>query len=190
MKGSVDVDVAEWMVEHRHARLTEACRFLEDLGTSPLFFVLLIVVALVVIGVLRAWSGLPSVLVALGLAAVVTGPLKEAFDRPRPPPELSLTTLSESAMPSSHALITASVTVAVLMAPWWRSALAQRVVAALAVAGCLVVAAAMVYLGGHWLTDVLVGWAVGAGLAAGVMLAWRRLPLPGGRRAVRAAGGQ
>ena len=39
----------------------------------------------------------------------------------------------------------------------------------------VVVGAAMVYLGAHWLTDVLVGWAVGAGVAAALAVPFRRL---------------
>jgi membrane-associated phospholipid phosphatase len=62
-----------------------------------------------------------------------------------------------------------------LMAPWWRSRALHRLAAAAGIVGCLAVGAAMVYLGGHWLSDVLVGWALGAGVSAAVMLLSRRV---------------
>ena len=67
-------------------------------------------------------------------------------------------------MPSTHALITSAIVVAVVMADWWVSDSRRRTAAAIGAFGCLLVGAAMVYLGVHWLTDVLAGWALGVGL--------------------------
>ena len=43
--------------------------------------------------------------------------------------------------------------------------------------GCVVAGVAMIYLGGHWLSDVLVGWALGVGITAGMMLLLKRVRL-------------
>jgi membrane-associated phospholipid phosphatase len=169
-----DLRVAEWIDAHRVGPLTDASRFLEDLGTSPGFFTIVLLLGLTVVGVRRAWAGLPSAAFALLTTLAVTLPLKRVIDRPRPPADLAITTLYESAMPSSHAILTSACVVAVVLAPWWTSTRWRRLVAVVGVVGCVVSAAAMVYLGGHWVTDVLVGWALGAGVTAAVMGLWRR----------------
>lgn len=181
---AVDLAIARWVADHRASPLTSASRLLEDLGTSPVVFAIIGLVSLGAVAALRLWAGLPQVVVAVLVTAVATRPLKGWFDRPRPSGDLTLTTLYEPAMPSSHAVMTSSVAVAVLMAPWWTSALLRKVFVAVAVVGCVVVAAAMVYLGGHWVSDILVGWLLGIGITGGVMLAWQRW-LPD-RRAVDA----
>lgn len=169
-----DLAVAEWVAGHRTASVTSACRFLEQLGASPTFFGLLAVVSLAIVAVLKLWSSLPQVIAAVLVTGIVTRPLKEIFDRPRPSGDLTLSTLYEPAMPSSHAVLTSSVAVAVLLAPWWTSVLARRIATVVAVLGCVVIAAAMVYLGGHWVSDILVGWLLGISIASAVMLAWQR----------------
>ena len=104
-----------------------------------------------------AWSGLrggwfggwrPMIQVVLVLAAVsvLTGWLKPAIGRPRPPADLALTQVTGAAMPSSHALITSAIVVAVVMADWWASARLRRALF-VGVVGCLLVGAAMVYSG-------------------------------------------
>jgi len=176
-----DLAVARWVADHRSDPVTHACRLLEDLAGSPPFFAAVLLVGLVAVGRHRAWSALPGVVVALLVTIVATAPLKDLVDRPRPPAELALTSIDGSAMPSSHAIYTSAAVVSVVMASWWTSQRARRAVALVGVAGCLVVAAAMVYLGGHWVSDVLVGWLLGAGISGAVMLGWQRAR--SGRRA-------
>ena len=178
-----DLHIAEWVADHRTGPLTSLSRTLEDLGTSPGFFTIVLVVGLVLVGVRRAWVGLPSAGTAVLGTLALTFPLKDVFDRPRPPADLAITTLHESSMPSSHAILTSACVTAVVLAPWWTSAFWRRLVLWIGVAGCVISADAMVYLGGHWVTDVLVGWVLGAGVTAAVMWLWRFLPLPGGRHA-------
>lgn len=183
---ALDLAIARWVADHRASPLTSASRLLEDLGASPVVFAIVGLLGLGVVAALRLWAGLPQVVVAVLVTAVATRPLKGWFDRPRPSGDLTLTTLYEPAMPSSHAVMTSSVAVAVLLAPWWTSVALRRAVAAVAVVGCVVVAAAMVYLGGHWVSDILVGWLLGTAITAGVMLAWQRWPTD--RRAVAPSG--
>lgn len=170
----MDHAIAQWLADHRTAHLTSASRLLEDLGASPVVFATVGLLGLGVVSVLRLWSAVPQVLVAVFVTLVVTRPLKGWFDRPRPSGDLTLTTLYEPAMPSSHAVLTSSVATAVLLAPWWTSVLLRRIAAVVAIIGCVVVAAAMVYLGGHWVSDILVGWMLGIMITGGVMLAWQR----------------
>ena len=89
-------------------------------------------------------------------------------------------------MPSSHALITSAIVVAVVMADWWTSDRLRRAALVVGVVGCLMVGAAMVYMGAHWVTDVLVGWALGVGLTWALMRAASVLRAPDGSRRQRA----
>ncbi len=181
----IDLTIARWMADHRSEPVTQVCRFLEDLGTDRGVFTLVALGVLVVVAVLRLWWGLLSVFLAWFAAVIVMTPLKDLFDRPRPPADLTITTLQGSSFPSTHAIITSAAVVAVLMARWWTSSRLRRAAAVLGLLLVVSSGAAMVYLGGHWTTDVLAGWVVGVVVAGGVMLVWRRLPVPGGNRPVR-----
>lgn len=182
MTDSLDLEIAEWMSDHRSAAVTRVCRLLEDVGESTEFFVVLAVAGLAAVAILKLWSDLPCLAAALFVTVAVSGTMKGRIDRPRPPADLALTTLHGAAMPSSHAVITSSVLIAVVMIPPWTSRRARLLVMVAGAVGCFAAGAAMVYLGGHWLSDVLVGWALGIVLTGGTMLLCRRLPLPGGRK--------
>lgn len=182
---AVDLEITQWMAAHRVDAVTEACRFLERLGTDPGVFTLVALAVLLVTLALRLWWGLLSVAVAWFASVVVMTPLKDVFDRPRPPADLAITTLGGTSFPSTHAIITSAAVVAVLMARWWTSPRLHRVATWLGVVLVVGSGAAMVYLGGHWASDVVAGWVIGTVVTGGVMLLWRRLPVPGGNRPVR-----
>ena len=182
-----DLEIARWMADHRSEPVTQVARALEDLGTNHGVFTLVALAVLLVVGILRLWWGLLSVFLAWFAALVVMAPLKDVFDRPRPPADLAITTLGSSSFPSTHAIITSAAVVAVLMARWWTSPRMHRIAAWLGAILVVGSGAAMVYLGGHWTTDVLAGWFIGVTVSGGFMLLWRRLPLPGGNRPVRPA---
>ena len=116
---------------------------------------------------------LASLLVAIGGGWALSLALKRGFARPRPslvPHEAVVYTAS---FPSGHAMMSA-VTYLTL------GALVARVVPRrrmkLFVLGCALALSALsgasrVYLGVHWPTDVVAGWAVGASWAVGCWLA-------------------
>ncbi len=182
---SFDLAIARWVADHRSEPITQVSRFLEDLGTDRGVFTLVALAVLIAVAVLRLWWGLLSVFLAWFTAVVVMTPLKDLFDRPRPPADLAITTLQTSSFPSTHAIITSAAVVAVLMARWWTSPRLHRIAAGLGLVLVLSSGAAMVYLGGHWTTDVLAGWVVGVVVSGGVMLLWRLVPVPGGNRPTR-----
>jgi len=110
------------------------------------------------------------------VASVTTGfllshALKWGFDRPRPDLVPHGAAVYTQSFPSGHAMLSAIVylTLGALLA---RVQSGRRVKAYLLVVAALlsvIVGASRVYLGVHWPTDVLAGWAIGAAWA---LLCW------------------
>ena len=122
--------------------------------------------ALAVVLLLLAWGRRSyAVLVVLTLVggAMIQRAMELIFDRQRPPTAFALIKEPVSAsFPSGHAL-TSLLFAGVLIFVLWRTSrgLRQRLTA-LFVAGLVVVAvgASRVYLGVHWLSDVIASWSV------------------------------
>jgi undecaprenyl-diphosphatase len=97
--------------------------------------------------------------------------LKWGFDRPRPdlvPQGMGILTHS---FPSGHATMSALVylTLGALLARTEARRRAKTYIVAVATVLAVLVGASRVYLGVHWPTDVVAGWALGAGWA---LLSW------------------
>ncbi|MCB2124852.1 MAG: phosphatase PAP2 family protein [Rhodobacteraceae bacterium] len=107
------------------------------------------------------------VLAAVGSGVTLSNLAKAFFDRPRPDlvPHGSL--VYTASFPSGHSLMAAVVylTLAALVARNFRERRLRAYVVALAVLVTLAVGASRVYLGVHWPTDVLAGWAAGGAWA-------------------------
>lgn len=135
----------------------------------------------------------PLVLTAVAMAGsvLITTLGKSHVGRLRPPHELALPPLAHSpAFPSGHTLnatvLFGIVLYLVLITPRLRvGGSHRRAVALTAVAAALYVLAmglSRVYLAAHWLTDVMAGWAIGAGWVLAVVLAHRVWLTVRGRR--------
>jgi undecaprenyl-diphosphatase len=163
----MDRALLELVTRHRTDWLNTASRNLMDLGYTTRAMALLAVIGVAFVGVTRRWGlGLAigsSFVVSAALAQV----LKAIIDRPRPSGSLTLVSLSGSAMPSSHALRTAAMAAAAVATLSDVRPITSRVVGLVLAAAVAVVGLCMVYLGGHWLTDVLVGWALGVAVGLG-----------------------
>lgn len=96
--------------------------------------------------------------------------LKHLFERPRPNLFLEIAALHSYSFPSGHAMAAAAIygMIAVVIAR-----LAPRIriwVAVLTLLLVMLIGLSRIYLGVHWVTDVLAGYAAGATLLFAAML--------------------
>jgi undecaprenyl-diphosphatase len=105
-------------------------------------------------------------------AAVVTGTIlshlmKAGFDRPRPDLVAHGQHVYTASFPSGHSMVSAIVflTLGALLAGTLKKRTERTYVMVLAMLLALMVGLSRIYLGVHWPTDVLGGWAVGTGWA-------------------------
>lgn len=156
----IDEPVTRWVVERRSTVLTELFDRASRLGDNVVVFTLAGVVAAM------TWSRCRYLAMALLLAAAFRPAmefvLKALIDRDRPTIE-PLRDFQGPSHPSGHpmaaaafwGLVPAAIAVHVASRRLWRMAIAA------AVAIVVLVGASRVYLGGHYLTDVVasLGWA-------------------------------
>ncbi len=161
----------------------EAMRDITSLGSAPV----LVIAVLAVSGFLALARG-PSFkggrLAIFTLAAsagglAVSSALKYTVDRPRPDLVPHGTLIYTSSFPSGHSMMSAVVylTLAALVARLMEKKRLKGYALGIAMALTLLVGLSRVYLGVHWPSDVLAGWAAGAAWALGCWLIARRAGL-------------
>ncbi|MGV8846156.1 phosphatase PAP2 family protein [Tessaracoccus sp.] len=169
----LDQPVLDFMVSIRQPWLDSVVGFYTMIGgpvASP------IIAGIVVIWLCIRWrSWLPVTLMlaaALGsLTVTVVG--KNYIDRVRPPHEFAIPPFETSpSFPSGHALNAVVVGGVVAYLLWRRFEGRRRarvVVVVLAAIYALAMGLSRVYLGHHWLTDVITGWLLGVAWLAAVI---------------------
>ncbi|AQT83040.1 hypothetical protein B1R94_23245 [Mycolicibacterium litorale] len=190
LEGELDVYVdrpaSGWIAAHRDAWLTETMKVLTHFG-DPLSLVVIVVIASAwICWRIRSW--LPAVLGLSGLVGVgvVLVVAKWMVGRGRPPSWIAVIVEDGFSFPSGHA--TGAFAVSVLLG-WMSGWVIRDWAARVALWGSLLAVAALVgfsrvYLGVHYLSDVVAGAFLGAAWAIGVIIvgAWwqsrRRLAQP------------
>jgi undecaprenyl-diphosphatase len=158
---SVDQSVLTSVGEHRSSVVTSAMRTVTWLGSAAVLYPATFVLALYWRRRERDWR--PGAMLAAGLAGstVLYNVFKRITERPRPPASDALGTYSHWSFPSGHATQCTAFFAMLLVLTWlagrprlWLWAIVAAVVA-------LAVGASRIYLGAHWVTDVLGGYALG-----------------------------
>ena len=163
-----DQYVLDWMVDHRTDTWTAVMKAITTLGNTVTLFV---VATVVTAAFAFARKGRLALFVGLGSAvgSLLMVALKELFSRDRPPMPERMIDLSSHSFPSGHAMCSTVVfgliAVALYQAsPWVQSHMWVLLFAPLL---ALSIGISRVYLGAHWMTDVLAGWILGALYVAG-----------------------
>jgi undecaprenyl-diphosphatase len=161
---AVDRPVLRFLVRHREAWLTTTAKVLSSLGSSAVLLTLVLVIGLAWRWRAHSWRPLALLTGAYGGAEGLFRLIKLLVNRPRPPAALAVGHFSGSAFPSGHATLAVAVwgmlaALAAATTPRWAHKVAAWTAAVL-VAG--LVGLTRMYLGAHWLTDVVGGWALGA----------------------------
>ncbi|WP_017934847.1 phosphatase PAP2 family protein [Nocardioides sp. Iso805N] len=174
----LDLRLLQWIASHRTDALTDVARTIMAGGGSRalgLGLVVIFVLGIAIDQVGAVWIAI----VAGGTASAVATAFKALADRPRPPADLALVTTTGTSMPSTIAALTAGAAIALLVTLRWPTRAVRRIAVASLCLVVAVVGAAMIYLGAHWLSDVLVGWVLGAATALAFGLPFARIRLRG-----------
>jgi phosphatidylinositol-3-phosphatase len=184
--GLVDQPTESFLVTHREAWLTGVMRLATDLGAAGVLVPLVLVAGLGWRWRRRSWRHLGLLAGAAAGAWAVQVAVKQLVERPRPPAGLALSHATGFAFPSGHATDAAAVygMLALLLS---RSGQRRSNAAAWAAAVGLVavVGLSRLYLGVHWLSDVVVGIGLGGSWLLALVIAGRG----GGVRVCRSRGG-
>jgi len=138
------------------------------------------VLTVLVVGALTWWRRSWSAIVVVGAAAAgsvaMTIAGKAAVGRARPPLAAAVPPFEESAsFPSGHALnaVVVAGILAYLLVRWQRRGWARALTVSVAAAFAVTMGLSRVYLGHHWLSDVLVAWSLGTAWLTVVVLTHR-----------------
>ncbi|MHB8669613.1 MAG: bifunctional DedA family/phosphatase PAP2 family protein [Acidimicrobiales bacterium] len=160
---AVDRPVLDFFVRHRRPWLNTVVRVVTTLGGSAVIIPLLAVVAAVARWRRHTWRPLLVFAGAHGGAALLARVVKALVGRPRPPARLAVEHFGGSSFPSGHATQVVAAWGALAFVLAVGASWPRRVALwSAAVLVGLVVGISRLYLGAHWLSDVVGGWALGA----------------------------
>jgi len=153
--------------------LTSVARFLSFIGSGIFVWPLRAIVTLVLISK-RRWQAVAAWVLAIVVSEPFIWILKNAYGRERPP--LALVDTASASFPSGHAIGGAVIAVGLVVA-FVPAGPARRNLEIVAAGFALLMSASRVYLGAHFLTDVVAGVAFGAAVAIGAAVVVHRFYL-------------
>ena len=158
--------------------LTQMARFLNFVGSGVFVWPFRILVTLILVAK-RRWPAVAAWVLAIAVSEPFIGLLKSAYGRARPP--VALVEAVSGSFPSGHAIGGAVMAIGLVIA-FVPAGSARRNLEIVAAGFALFMSASRVYLGAHFLSDVVAGVAFGAAVAIGAAVVVHRFYL---RRFVR-----
>lgn len=156
-----DEPLVGFIAQHRVSWLTTAMRDATLLGTGWFIVVLVLAAGFFLRVRARSWRPLLLLAVAAGGAGLLDLIAKLVIGRARPPAVWMVGPVTGFSFPSGHAseaaVYGALAYLLARMCPAWQ---AKVLAWALAVAVSIIIGVSRVYLGVHWPTDVIGGWAL------------------------------
>jgi membrane-associated phospholipid phosphatase len=164
--GIADRSALRWALDHRGPDALAVARFVTDTGASPLLFPLVVLAGLAVRLRTGRWQPALVALAVAGAGVAARFGLSTLIREPRPPIEVRAVAVSGFSFPSGHATTSALIAgtlawlLSLLLPARWMRVTAAAVLGAWA----LGVALTRVYLGVHWVGDILGSWLFAAAL--------------------------
>ena len=160
-----DTAVLNWMLTHRSTHLTSAAVAVTNSGTSPLLYPLVAAAGLAVRLRTRRWAPVGTALAAIIVGVLTRLGLSTLVSDSRPPQADQLVRVHGYSFPSGHAATSALVAGSLAWLLTYH--LAQHRLTRLAIwttlAGwTLLVALSRIYLGVHWISDIVGSWLLAA----------------------------
>jgi undecaprenyl-diphosphatase len=156
--------------------LNHAMQAITSIGNDLSLWAAILVAGVILRLITRSWQPLLIMIIALVGAVFLERALKNAVARPRPPLNLRLVPDNGWSFPSGHAIKSAAVYFS-LAYLFVRNEFGPLVVAMSYVLGAalpMLIGISRVYLGVHWPSDVVAGWALGVIWAAAVLMTLAR----------------
>lgn len=167
---ALDVATLAWLHQVESPAIDTAARFFSALGSEVLGVLLVVLVVLFVVR--RRWGTAVALVITTIGAQLLNNVLKDAYQRTRPAPVLGIIPAQAFSFPSGHAMVAAAFYTFLAYMSWQLLRGWQRwVVVTALVLLVLLIGWSRLYLGVHYLTDVIAGYIAGFLWAETVIIA-------------------
>jgi len=180
---AVDGPLTAWVAGHRTRALTGIFRALTGLGSAAVLIPLTAVAAAVLGRRARSWRPLWIAALTLAGSQALVYTVKMLVERTRPGNDVAVVSASGYSFPSGHATssLAAFGILALLAANLTTRRLTRVTIWVVAAAAAAGIGLSRIYLGVHYLSDVLAAWALGAGWLTAVAVLTLTHPLKQGQ---------